>query len=345
MNPDREESTPFRMHNVSPSDTHVSTPASVTRFTNHQILSSPLEGKEEPESAFRIYELDIDDSFEITSPKSPLLTIQRNQMKKAADEPPPATQIPIFKTYNLDEDILVDKAQTLLEETQDFLDASITQPEESPIQIITPAGRCPMCNEPVDPKELSSCGKMNTWMQEKFCRSHRKKTALEEWELKGYPTIKWEKLDSRISKHHQFIKELINGRPSHYRNILNEKVSTGKDRTLMKMTSNLTPGYYGTRGLRVVSENIMKKFTPLLKKRMVQDRLMSARGFTPYVQIAVVPEVVVKLIMEDMNVGVEEARKILEDSVSVGELLNEEIRDVVSRRVVGSDEEDNDDLH
>ena len=87
----------------------------------------------------------------------------------------------------------------------------------------------------------------------------------------------------------------------------------------------------------------MRKFTPLLKKRLPHDPVMSARGFTAYVQSVLVPELVVRLIMEDMDVDVEKGREILADSVSAGELLNEEIKDVVTRKVVDSEGEDESD--
>lgn len=206
---------------------------------------------------------------------------------------------------------------------------------------MTQRARCPMCKAHVSSDELRAFGPMNIKKQERFCRSHRKREAEEEKELKGYPDIDWKNLDSRISKHHSFIKKLINGEESHYRGRLSEKVNAGKERSLLTTTTNLTPGYYGARGLRVISENIMRKFTPLLKKQMVQDRLMSSRGFTPYVQAVLVPELAVLLIMEDMNVGIEEARDILDDSASFGELLNEEIREVVKKKV--DDSEDSDD--
>jgi hypothetical protein len=85
----------------------------------------------------------------------------------------------------------------------------------------------------------------------------------------------------------------------------------------------------------------MRKFTPLLKRRMVVDRLMAARGFTPYVEYVVVPEVAIKLIMEDMKCEADRAREIMSESLEVGELLSEEIKDIVARK--GSEElEDSD---
>lgn len=254
------------------------------------------------------------------------------------DFQPTQTQRPPFKFHGLgnDEDLLI---KTLLE-TEEYqkrtLPAAVDHDDND--QTMTQIAKCPMCGKAVDPddlREYSKKGNMNTRQQEKFCRSHQSKTAQDEWELSGYPIIDWKKLDSRISQHHAFIKQLITGVDCHYRNLLAESVDAGKNRTLLKTDFNPTPGYYGTRGKRAISENTMRSFTPLLKKRMVVDTLMAARGFTPYVEYVVVPEVAVKLIMEDMGVDAKEAREIMGKSLELGELLSEEIRDVVRR---GSEE-------
>ncbi|ESZ95564.1 hypothetical protein SBOR_4044 [Sclerotinia borealis F-4128] len=189
--------------------------------------------------------------------------------------------------------------------------------------------RCPMCNEPVAAEDLEAFGEMNTRKQEKFCLSHQRKSALSDWESKGYPDIDWTALDSRIASHHTFIKKIIDGASCHSRSVLDETIRAGKDRNLMKSTTNLIPGYYGSRGLRIISENIMNKFTPKLKERAPIDRLIAARGPTAFVESVVVPEVTVLLIKEDMNVADEEAREILKESCEMGELVNEEIKDVV----------------
>lgn len=260
---------------------------------------------------------------------------------------PSATQIHSFKKIDLeglDDDEIWDKARKILSQTSpnsqrhNSQQRNIPYKEEFPTN--TQLARCPMCNQPVDLHELRSQGAMNMRQQAKFCSAHQKKTALEKWQDEAYPEIDWENLDSRIAKHHSFIRDLINGKDSHYRKILEDNVKAGKDRTLLKMTSNLTPGYYGSRGLREISESIMQHFTPLLKKRTATDRLMSARGFTGFVQSVLVPEVTVMLIMEDMTgVDVDKAREILIESAAMGELVHDEIKDTVVLRVEDSDDD------
>jgi hypothetical protein len=301
-------------------------------------FDSPQKECDETLLKFRKPEnLDFDDSF--GQDESPLIgaaSPSRPPSKISPTEDPPLTQLPAFKKFDMEED-LAEKAHDILEQDKSILRPISTQLDEYDYSR-TQLALCPMCRKPVDPEELRGYGDMNTRQQEKFCRDHQRKDAKEGWSSKGYPEINWHTLDARISKHHSFIESLVGGADSHYRELLNETVKAGKDRNLLKAETNLTPGYYGSRGLRVISENIMHEFTPLLKKRVVQDRLMAARGVTGFVQSVLVPEVTVLLIMEDMDIQAEEAREVLKDSIGMGELVNEEIRDVVVRR----DSEDED---
>lgn len=228
----------------------------------------------------------------------------------------------LFKAYN-DLDFDDDDVPTSSDMTARSFDTENIDEYSSTSSL----ARCPMCNEPVSPTELRNRGNMNTRRQEQFCLAHRKKSAIKEWEINRYPQIDWKNLDDRISKHHLFLKNLINGEDSYYRKLLQDKIDQGKDRNLRTTTTNLIPGYYGPRGLRIMSENVFQKFTPLLKKRIIQDRLIAARGYTPYVQSVLVPEVATLLIQEDMVISLSEARNVMFKSAAVGELLHDEVRD------------------
>ncbi|RYO86079.1 hypothetical protein DL763_006860 [Monosporascus cannonballus] len=194
--------------------------------------------------------------------------------------------------------------------------------------------RCPMCHEPVDPELLekhSDRGRMNIRKQAAFCRLHKRRAALDSGTEKGYPKIDWSTIESRFASHERFLREILEGsRPSHYASILRDKVESGKDRTLLKTKDSVTPGYYRPKGLHVMTEYIMRRFSPVLRKRAVEDRLISARSYTAYVQGVLVPELAARLVMEDMDVGEGEARDILRDSIEVGELLHEEAGDVIA---------------
>jgi len=191
---------------------------------------------------------------------------------------------------------------------------------------------CPMCLEPVEQELLDHFSKKRTMtiaQQHRFCNHHKAKEARRTWIEKGYPDIDWSKLGERIAKHHRFLEDILNGGKSHFGGLLAKNVKAGKNRTLLKTDQNATPGYYGSRGARVMNENIIHRFSDLLRKVAVQDRLVSARGHMVFVQFVLVPELAVRLIMEDMDVPPEKARTIMEESQKVGNLLNEEADDVI----------------
>lgn len=339
--PEAEEGNVFKPPNWSSNDSPATTPGSGSKFRNPIFTQTPDKEESLPRPVFKNPGIGLDDSLEESNLDESQPTLPEKLQKTIVEANFAATQKAGFKSTNFEGDELVGIAQSLLAadgSRRPMKPATLPNDdgEEEEFPTMTQIAKCPMCGKSVDPDELRAFGRMNTRKQEKFCRSHRKTTALNTWKEEEYPTIDWAKLDSRISKHHSFIKDLINGADSYYRERLSETVNAGKNRSLLKSNYNPTPGYYGTRGLCAISENTMRKFTPLLKRRMVVDRLMAARGFTPYVEYVVVPEVAVKLIMEDMKCGAERAREIMSESLEVGELLSEEVRDIVTRE--GSEE-------
>ncbi|KAK1690952.1 RTC4-like domain-containing protein [Colletotrichum godetiae] len=194
--------------------------------------------------------------------------------------------------------------------------------------------RCPMCNEIVDDTllhDFSKGARLHIRKQIQFCRLHKKKSAEEAWGARGYPKIDWDVLDTRIASHYNFLRKIINGGSSHFGDLLLDKVREGKNRTLLKAEDSLTPGYYGPRGLRAFSEHIIGRFSSVLRERAVDDRLISSRGYSSYVEAVLVPELAVLLISDDMVVEAEEARSILEDSKWIGDLLHEDTGDTVDQ--------------
>ncbi|KAI0596670.1 RTC4-like domain-containing protein [Biscogniauxia sp. FL1348] len=250
------------------------------------------------------------------------------------------SQRPTFKMPELDESDIIDS------DTQDVVPQHELENEaENDVDIeeiqVTTVARCPMCHEVVDRELLdkhSDNGRMSIKKQTAFCRLHNRKAALNSGSERGYPKIDWNTLDSRCDKHQDFLKKILEGsQASYFAKVLKEQVQSGKNRTLLKTEDSLTPGYYGPRGLRFMTEYIMRTLSTVVRKRAIEDRLISARGYTGYVQAVLVPELAVRLIMEDMGVPEETAREILQDSIEVGELLYEDIGDVI---VNISEEED-----
>lgn len=187
---------------------------------------------------------------------------------------------------------------------------------------------CPMCDEPVDKqwlKEYSKGQRMSISRQAKFCHQHKKRTARELWKNRGYPEVDWEQLESRIAAHRAYLESLINGAESHFGEQLREKIRTGKNRTLLTTDEYPVPGYYGLRGMSVMTESIVDAFSSLLRERAPFDKLIFARGHTGYVQSVLVPELGVLLIKEDMGIADDsEARAVMRESRAIGVILNDE---------------------
>lgn len=215
----------------------------------------------------------------------------------------------------------------------------------SPTTLISPSASrpvCPMCNEEVDRSLLDEFRKRHpttSWReQQAFCTQHKRAKAVAVWKERKYPSIDWKTLDARVSRQSGFLRKILKGGKSHFRDAFAEKVKeAGRDRTVRRAEEYMVPGYYGGRGMRAMSDKIVDDLSSVLRESSVKDELVSAaRGVGAYVQAVLVPELAVRLIMEDMDVGSAEARRIMEESMWLGELVNEELDDVV----LGDDEED-----
>ncbi|KAI2473645.1 hypothetical protein F4781DRAFT_139866 [Annulohypoxylon bovei var. microspora] len=308
-------------------------------FRHGSLLSDESPAK----SKIKLFDADdgSDAAVEAKSSRQPKKKVLRSKAKKAKTRqrsPEPASkesaQRPAFKLHALDELDYLDDSDDKLAATFEDNDSDDEVGDISIDDPVAATAKCPMCHEAVDAELLakySDHGRMNIKKQTAFCRLHKRQTALSSRSQKGYPKINWRTLDTRLKAHQDFLKDVLEGtQESYYRDILRENVESGKNRTLLKTEDSLTPGYYGPRGLRAMTEYIMRTLSSVVRKRAVEDRLVSARGYTGYVQAVLVPELTVRLIMEDMGATEEDARKIMQDSIEVGELLYEDVGDVIA---------------
>ncbi|THC93799.1 hypothetical protein EYZ11_006717 [Aspergillus tanneri] len=219
-----------------------------------------------------------------------------------SDDSPPSTPLSsadssiLEMLREMDDDILARK-----EEVGD------TTPNEGPL--------CPMCKAPVDAELLmrfQAQPKQRVRDQQRFCESHKQKSAETEWQKKGYPNIDWDKFDDRIQGHFDELEALlVSESPSYYRNILDTNLKSGKAKNFRLTLAGdgietISCGYYAA------SDHIVKK-----------------AGVVPYAQAVLVPELAVRLVKEDMGVNDESARQILRDSIDLGEKFNFALDDKV----------------
>ena len=220
-----------------------------------------------------------------------------------------------------------------------------TSPRE--VKSFTVMKACPMCNSLVDKifmEEHLPTKRPTVKEQTKFCKTHRLKDAHDAWIRNGYPTdIKWTKFDAKLRRHHPDIKAILKSqRPSFYRDAFAKHIASGQNRTLQQQLARetdiegLSSGYYGSKGTKLITQNILHAFSPMLRRLAATDKLIVDGGVSGYIQAVLAPEMAVLLVQEDMRVDEERAREILRESEAIGNLVNEEEDEVV----LGGDDEE-----
>ncbi|KAF1932245.1 uncharacterized protein M421DRAFT_287424 [Didymella exigua CBS 183.55] len=228
---------------------------------------------------------------------------------------------------------------------------------------------CPVCNEPVDQdlywlfwKGLDKTIKN----QAAFCHTHRKATAQKEYLAEGYPSvdglpsIQWSAIPERIKKHRMALYSILAGEtPSHHRKRYAPLALTGKAAAVPRTRTDLSPsknaqlsayaldsnsvypGYYGPRGRRLITEAVMSLLNAEIKRSA--DPVVQTSGPATFVQAVLVPEVAVRLIMEDLRCDVESAEEVREATFEMGALLHEEVEDRVE--LAGGEEDEENEYH
>ncbi|KAF2435786.1 hypothetical protein EJ08DRAFT_289308 [Tothia fuscella] len=163
--------------------------------------------------------------------------------------------------------------------------------------------------------------------QQSFCQKHRQSEARKAWTEQGYPDLDMKNLPTRLEKYNSNIKRLLeNPHDSHFRRHMEERVKEGSARTLRHQVQNsglddVSVGYYGTMGLELIMYHLITEFSETIRCLSRSDKIMAARGSSEYVQLVLAPELATLLIMEDMSVDGEEARKIMRESTELGDVL------------------------
>ncbi|MCJ1292350.1 hypothetical protein MMC34_003900 [Xylographa carneopallida] len=241
---------------------------------------------------------------------------------------PPSSPILIASSHDLDLSFL----------------STITPPSSAPILPTL----CPVCQEPVPSSDLAAftaeytrSHRLTVRQQAYFCRLHRTATAQAIWKARGYPDIDWKKMPDRLAAHDVYITSIIkNTQPSYYRSLLTQKVASGINRTAAQAFARADEdggaetGYYGSKGEAIITDYIVQKYGKLARKLAGGDKVVAAGGeVSGFVQKVLLPEVVCRLVMEDMGLrSEEEARAVCAEGAELGELLNEHADDLGEAR-------------
>ena len=205
---------------------------------------------------------------------------------------------------------------------------------------------CPMCKHSVLKADIdlpSNPSKLSPSKRQKFCYDHRIRDAKNSWAERGYPDIAFDSLGSspRLRKHVKTLLSMIQRKSSSfYLAALDDAVTAANgNQTAIKRYFDVTAlttihnGYYGPRGAKVISAAIAEdpELSKALKKATKSDKSLRLAGAGRAIDCVLLPEILVRLVVEDMRLGTgsgakrknaeEEARKVLEESVDVGLML------------------------
>ena len=125
---------------------------------------------------------------------------------------------------------------------------------------------CPFCKQPLEKDFLEEHTNINERLsirqQAQFCKAHKKRTAEDEWKRRQYPKIDWPNFQGHLNSFHNVLDDILQQKQSSfYRNAFEDVVRRRKNKTTKTVREGLlddnrieelTPGYYGSRGARMM---------------------------------------------------------------------------------------------
>lgn len=200
--------------------------------------------------------------------------------------------------------------------------------------------QCPICARPFDSASWKSYKDrfpdldISLQEQRRFHRAHRVEDAQLAYRIRKYPSIDWDDLSRRLSQHNADVCSMIQ-RPAdtfcyqRFKRKLEDDTQEidGERRHQFWRDHDQTiklagTGYYGPRGANIMTEHLSSSFATLLSTVAKTDKLICECGLSVYIQLILVPELATMLIGKDMNINLEEARKVLIESSEIGNLVH-----------------------
>lgn len=194
--------------------------------------------------------------------------------------------------------------------------------------------KCPICEAPVDRILLEEWQGARKYMrisrQMAFCEAHKRATAREEYAVRDYPQhIDFEALPRRIEAFRRELVEVVRReRASAFRDAVEEGARRGEGRNLVATSlrdeglTGMSVGYYGPRGRRVMEGWVTREVAKEIREVEGSDRLIGFKSVSGFIQEVLVPEVAMRLVAQDLDVGVARAREVLRESGEIGEFVH-----------------------
>ncbi|KAL1894321.1 hypothetical protein Cpir12675_003703 [Ceratocystis pirilliformis] len=191
--------------------------------------------------------------------------------------------------------------------------------------------KCSTCNQMVLSSRLKafSEGKpLSVRRMIDFCELHTRQDAEDAWVKQKLPKIEWDGLALRVHSFKDTLADIVTGkRKSEFRNQLTENI---KAHQKLNIATERPPlGYYGIRGMYCVQEVIYSILGKMIQKQALIDKAVSSRGWMFFTESVLVPEALIRLIMEDKDMDETEALECLKSTTWIGDALSQEVQDVV----------------
>ena len=194
---------------------------------------------------------------------------------------------------------------------------------------------CPVCHNDVDHTKLPSAEKnprlLSMKKQQDWCRRHRLGEAGNVHRDRNYPNIDWQVLGvDRIPNQIPHLRKVLQRKAKcYYLNNLESNISKAKgNRKTMRnyltegVLDTAKAGYYGPKGTKMMMDSIVSNLSQDLNK-MTKDKLFQSVGLGGYVTAVLVPEMTMRLVMDDMSIKDEaQARRVMDESTDIGLLLH-----------------------
>ncbi|KAK9368421.1 RTC4-like domain-containing protein [Lipomyces kononenkoae] len=200
---------------------------------------------------------------------------------------------------------------------------------------------CPMCGLEVSDAVREKFKTVPDSLRRSYaiCISHRREATLAESSGKNYPTeLDEDNLAERAEKYASVLNDIINGNRS---SIFQERakasalVHGGRRMDALLQLENglddLLPGYYGLKGNSVLLRVALRSSEDAIRRASRRNRWITNVSITGYASAVLVPELAIRLIMEDQNVDEEKAETIRQESLEYGRIVFGHERDMIDQ--------------
>nr|KMM70968.1 hypothetical protein CPAG_07277 [Coccidioides posadasii RMSCC 3488] len=208
-----------------------------------------------------------------------------------------------------------------------YIDPHLLEQDAIQPGVFADSAICPICQCPLDASLFQKYCIKSAFIpgrqQIQLCKAHRKESTKQEWTRHVYPDIDWSGLDERLKQYHPHLHEVLEPKYKlEYKSTLQSQISVDNMEYIYQRPQHWA-SYYGPRGDELLLEHVISHFVPHIHQITAVDKLVQHYGVLTYTREVLVPELLVALVQEDLQVDAAAACQVLMESTGLGDLVNE----------------------